>query len=478
MRKSRPRKPPYVRQRIRGGLLTTDFRFYSECVGPLPHPWQPNWTYKNGVGLTGMVESMTDTVTPGYREIVARGGIVNTGASRVKISVSPYQQAGNTHQQAKGSYNGSTGFVAAKMTSYGDGMAWAFGPVMSSDHETNQSNYPLPTSLAALQNKAMIQALKSVQPNLSQSWVTLAERKKTMDMITDRVRKLADVVQATTHRDVQRLEFMFPGKRTKRYPKRVALWDANGNPMTGPKADRYRYGHLPTRPTPISKMDEASKLWLEFRYGWSPLVYDIVDSLKAMYADDLRKELIQRERFTSRGFSNFTGAVTSTASNAALDGTQSIRKDATHEVSCRAYILYRMSSPMGIARRLNDFGAFDVPRAIWELVPWSFVIDWFIPIGDFLAAHTPKVGVEILASGLETKWNIHVSRTVTSYVSSPATGDLSWTAPIVPVGSVDSGYQETWWRSPGALHPTFPPVEVNLNLKRLADAVALFKRVR
>lgn len=39
----------------------------------------------------------------------------------------------------------------------------------------------------------------------------------------------------------------------------------------------------------------------------------------------------------------------------------------------------------------------------WELVPYSFVIDWFLPIGDFLAQYSSTDGLTFLSGSTSYK---------------------------------------------------------------------------
>jgi hypothetical protein len=47
---------------------------------------------------------------------------------------------------------------------------------------------------------------------------------------------------------------------------------------------------------------------------------------------------------------------------------------------------------------LNIWGLTQPVEAIWELVPFSFIVDWFFNVGETLAAFTPNYGIESLAS--------------------------------------------------------------------------------
>ena len=481
-RKARTRKAPFARRRELGAYQQSEAKTYAFCGGTQPYNFSPFWTVFPKVGLTGEYTTMSDVVTPGYRELKARGVIINNAMSRVTMKLTPNLQAGRTTRQAVGTFlneGGVPGYRYANYSIYGDWMSHLLGALSDGRHESLLARFPPPFSVTALINAATIQAKNRVQPAQAQSWVTAMESHKTIDMLVDRTRKLAKTVSAVRVGDVVTLQNMYPRKRTRKRPDRVVVWDDKGNPVTRKSGKtENRWSHPPVKPTP-SKMDKASELWLEFRYGWSPLVHDIVDTLKAMYAEDLRQELIKRERVTARGLASNKGQTSSTSSSSAnwAFGTLTATSVAEHECTVRAYILYEPIANFGL-RRLNDFGAFDVPRAIWELVPWSFVIDWFIPIGDWLGALTPKVGVNVLAEGYEVVQKCAVTRTVSSWVSIPATGDLKWTESPIPIGDRDSVVADITYRHPFLITPSFPPVDVRLNIKRLVDAVALLKSVR
>jgi hypothetical protein len=67
------------------------------------------------------------------------------------------------------------------------------------------------------------------------------------------------------------------------------------------------------------------------------------------------------------------------------DETQKIR----HRVICQ---LGAVIDNPSIAY-LNSFGLINPLSIAWELVPWSFAIDWFVPVGKTLEAVTATVGL-------------------------------------------------------------------------------------
>jgi hypothetical protein len=48
-------------------------------------------------------------------------------------------------------------------------------------------------------------------------------------------------------------------------------------------------------------------------------------------------------------------------------------------------------------------GLENIPSAIWEVIPYSFIIDWFVNAGDYIKACTPKADVKVLAEWTTTE---------------------------------------------------------------------------
>lgn len=112
--------------------------------------------------------------------------------------------------------------------------------------------------------------------------------------------------------------------------------------------------------------NELSKAWLELQYGWKPLINDI-GALAEMIKLHPKENRI-RARSSNRG-----GATLYSPSN--LGNVQVFKNDRRLQ-----QIVVVTSQPTLMER----FGLTD-PRSIaWELTPFSFVVDWFTPIGDYL----------------------------------------------------------------------------------------------
>lgn len=411
----------------------------------------------------GNLKQMTDIVTPGYKVLSKQGVTINNPCSRIVTRHEPYMAVEYSRAAPSGAWeviNGPTvSFICGRV-------------------ENNLPIHQIPiTQLAQI---ATLEAWNRVEPAKSQSLVTALEAHKTWDTIYDRTKKLAKVVEACRRLDVRALRNLMPGAVRKPVPKRYVVWDTDGRPLLERRGRVRSVSVAPRVSSNPGVLDEASKLWLEYRYGWTPLVYDITDSLKAIYAADLRSELLPRDILIARGREKAKDENQYTAIKTAGGLQYYTKYAAVYEFEVRTFIRYRWSAPQGILRRLNDFGLFDVPRALWEIVPFSFVADWIIPIGDWLGALTPKIGVEYLNMGHAASFKTSGYQEIYGVpaVNPPNAAPADRWQPACPLGSRDTYESQTYDRQTYLGTPYFPPIDVKINIKRMADAAALFRRMR
>lgn len=129
---------------------------------------------------------------------------------------------------------------------------------------------------------------------------------------------------------------------------------------------------------------------LSLIYGIMPAIRDVESTLDAI------SSLAKRPpRKTARGTAQRSGSVNYTRAynDGEVQGT--INGTCTRTVTVRAGSLYSINLDLGFSR--FGFTISDVPSAAWELVPFSFVVDWFVDVGRVISAITPKVGITRLA---------------------------------------------------------------------------------
>lgn len=115
--------------------------------------------------------------------------------------------------------------------------------------------------------------------------------------------------------------------------------------------------------------------WLEGRYSWRPLIYDIEDMQAAL--ENLKDK---RKRLTEKAGTSQTWVETS--SQVAHEGSTTY-----NEVHTRTTV----STEIGVGGVIAcDYGLntfrFNLPITAWELMPWSFIIDWIVNVGQSLEA--------------------------------------------------------------------------------------------
>jgi hypothetical protein len=116
------------------------------------------------------------------------------------------------------------------------------------------------------------------------------------------------------------------------------------------------------------KPSDISGRWLELQYGWLPSLSDTYQAAKAFHAisDGPRSS-----RFTKRCPTQSSDAYYWSSSEFYMKRKHT--RTASYTVE-----LYE---EMGFARQL---GLVDPLSVIWENIPYSFVVDWFVPIGTYL----------------------------------------------------------------------------------------------
>lgn len=149
--------------------------------------------------------------------------------------------------------------------------------------------------------------------------------------------------------------------------------------------------------------------WLSIRYGWRPLLSELSNAVDAVEA--LRKK--KPPRLTARGYAETTEVVDNPPKSVTAGSyTCSYDTRMTIDYSVRAGIIYEIDyrNPFGLT-------IMSVPSTVWELVPYSFVADWFVNIGDYIKAITPVPGVNVLGSYYTSKevWNSSAEMQVTAY---------------------------------------------------------------
>lgn len=143
----------------------------------------------------------------------------------------------------------------------------------------------------------------------------------------------------------------------------------------------------------------AGNTWLEYQYGWKPFLSDAKTAAELL-ASTISKpcnrvstfsvSIKRQDRFTISDSANLTpydnvffDRPTVQREQKRLKGRYSVRDDLLNTAS-----LLSLTNPLEVA---------------WELVPFSFVADWFLPIGDFLSNMSALHGIDFHSHFIGTR---------------------------------------------------------------------------
>lgn len=202
---------------------------------------------------------------------------------------------------------------------------------------------------AGLRDQALIKARTAMKRGDLNLGVAFAERNRTAQLVGDTAKQLVKSVRSLRRGD-------FPGA-------------ARALGLTKP--GRPRGSSVPQR-------------WLELQYGWKPLLSDVYGSVNALAERDRRdwivtglgrtKEEIDTEKIYDPG----------ETSNPKWSGS------AKGKYGC--YIRIDAIPENDLLLSFSSLGLTNPLLIAWELVPFSFVADWFLPVGSFLESLDAMLG--------------------------------------------------------------------------------------
>lgn len=121
------------------------------------------------------------------------------------------------------------------------------------------------------------------------------------------------------------------------------------------------------RPSRLKPNDIGGR-WLELQYGWLPTLSDTWQASKAY------EKLTKWERSHTVSASAGATVVVQDSADEQFYSALTLNKQ-------RVRWVYELSEVLSASRSL---GLLDPLSVAWEILPYSFVVDWFIPIGTFI----------------------------------------------------------------------------------------------
>jgi hypothetical protein len=226
------------------------------------------------------------------------------------------------------------------------------------------------------------------------------------------------------------------------------------------KAKKLDYRLFKGSVTPADLADQ----WMEIRYALRPLYYDAKQIIEAINSTKPKPGDILR--FTaSEKFSEYEFVQDVPYS---VNSTRGIYADKSVSIDgkVRAGVLTRLES----LSLLNIWGCDSIIETAWELLPFSFIIDWFFNIGDFIASWTPEVGISTLTSWVTTEYDqvqtisFHSEKIGNYFDTYQLTGGMVYT-------------QHVYDRQISPNRPLLPTYDVSLDFAKLVDLAIIAKKL-
>lgn len=169
-----------------------------------------------------------------------------------------------------------------------------------------------------------------------------------------------------------------------------------------------------------------ASVYLEYSFGIKPLVNDIADAAKAYERLRTQQRQLRVSGFgeESKSVSNVTGV--ETIMNAHMNFRFNEVATTVGQVRYYGSIKGSVSGAPPVSDALTQFGfnTSEFLPTLWELLPWSFLVDYFANIGDIVSA-TSYIDAS-LAWVSKTTRAVNVVRRSGSYSAKDSTLPLSW----------------------------------------------------
>jgi hypothetical protein len=140
--------------------------------------------------------------------------------------------------------------------------------------------------------------------------------------------------------------------------------------------------------------------YLEFHFGMEPLYHDIYDSCEVIN-NPVKSFTFEKSRASSpykQSWSvDFGGVLEQDSASGQLRCIQGARIKAINSAGLHSLEQLGLANPAALA---------------WEVVPFSFVVDWFVNVGDFLSSFTDFAGMTLDSTFSTTSYKIKSSTVV------------------------------------------------------------------
>lgn len=403
------------RQRSKGGFTLSPNLTYRSRFGNCS---DLNWTNFSASSwtLVGVLETMSDIVTPNWKQKMARGEII------FNPMTSSRRESGIVDGGVGAYFDTQNISCVATQTRF------------EVDHQTNFfSGYLNPLYGTTAQPVPVVSAISDLD---------------IADLVTEvSTRLLSERGRADNN--------LF--ESVAEYKKTIAMFRK-------PTDSLFRWSK--SNGSKVMKLTPENA-WLAYRYGLKPFIKDVTGIIEGL------SKKVGNRRKTSRANGSLQRSTVESSGTTRSPVSLTFNIQKVDSVEVRAMSIDEYAADLISNIGFTGKGLLTLP---WELIPYSFVADWFVNVGDFIGALAPAPGYKQLGSCVTVRRSIYNLYSAGSTSIVPASGYR--TPPIRGVtGSCYSSLVTKTRSGIGA-----PGIVLKHDFKlddavRLLDALALLKQI-
>lgn len=155
--------------------------------------------------------------------------------------------------------------------------------------------------------------------------------------------------------------------------------------------------------------------WLQLQYGWKPLLSDVYGSCDALAKREQSdwRVTVKASRRDSDFWKKERFPLGTTHPNRNFDACRlEVRRDR------RVFVRIDAIPENDLTMSFASLGLTNPLEVAWEVVPYSFVVDWFLPLGDWLSSLDALLGYNSCWTSVTTRneaWWTDVGLSRTDY---------------------------------------------------------------
>lgn len=206
--------------------------------------------------------------------------------------------------------------------------------------------------------KAVSGALERLKNQRFNAGVFIAEGRKTIDMIRKRSTTIAQDIRTFKKTWGKKIYWKMRGWQTPSYAIK--------------KAKQYR-------------VKQAARAWLEMEYGWNPFlseVFGAVNQCAILFTRTEAREFVQFR--AQEAFYRQVIVPSEVNPNAKFRVSQRVER--------LSHVRIDVKLDLPALQLATQLGLTNPADILWETIPFSFVLDWFIPIGRWLHGFDAGLG--------------------------------------------------------------------------------------